>query len=75
MSVISFYSIHVYTQAMESGYIKQQNTVAVVTVIMGAEKLTFPKWRFQQKISSSYTSTGVMGDSYQGIMITLWYVV
>ena len=60
MSVISFYSIiiHVYTQAMESGCIKQQNTVTVITVIMGAEKLTFAKWRYQQKISSSYTSTG-----------------
>ena len=55
-------------KAMESGCIKQRNTVAIVTGIMGAGKSTFLKRLFQQDIPSSYTSTGVMGDSYRGVM-------
>ena len=55
-------------KAMESGCIKQRNTVAIVTGIMGAGKTTFLKRLFQQDIPSSYTSTGVVGDSYRGVM-------
>ena len=54
--------------AMESGCIKQRNTVAIVTGIMGAGKSTFLKRLFRQDIPSSYTSTGVTGDSYRGVM-------
>ena len=55
-------------KAMESGCIKQRNTVAIVTGIMGAGKSTFLKRLFRQDIPSSYTSTGVTGDSYRGVM-------
>ena len=55
-------------KAMESGYIKQRNTVAIVTGIMGAGKSTFLKRLFRQKLPKYYTSTGVMGESYRGVM-------
>ena len=55
-------------KAMESGCIKQRNTVAIVTGIMGAGKSTFLKRLFRQDIPSSYTSTGVTDDSYRGVM-------
>ena len=58
-------------KAMESGYIKQRNTVAIVTGIMGAGKSTLLKRLFQQKIPTSYTSTGVTGESYRGVMCHL----
>ena len=54
--------------AMESGCIKQRNTVAIVTGIMGAGKSTFLKRLFRQDIPLSYTSTGVTGNSYRGVM-------
>ena len=55
-------------KAMESGCIKQRNTVAIVTGIMGAGKSTFLKRLFRRDIPSSYTSTGVTGESYRGVM-------
>ena len=58
-------------KAMESGCIKQRNTVAIVTGIMGAGKSTFLKRLFRQDIPSSYASTGVVGDSYRGVMCHL----
>ena len=55
-------------KAIESGCIKQRNTVAIITGIMGAGKSTFLKRLFRQDIPSSYTSTGVTGESYRGVM-------
>ena len=55
-------------KAKESGIIKQRNIVAVVTGVMGAGKTCFLKRFFKKGIPEAYTSTGVTGEAYRGIL-------
>ena len=55
-------------KAKESGIIKQRNIVAVVTGVMGAGKTCFLKRFFKKRIPDTYTSTGVTGEAYRGIL-------
>ena len=55
-------------KAKESGILKQGNIVAVVTGVMGAGKTCFLKRFFKKGIPDTYTSTGVMGKAYRGIL-------
>ena len=55
-------------KAKESGIIKQRDIVAVVTGVMGAGKTCFLKRFFKKGIPDTYTSTGVTGEAYRGIM-------
>ena len=55
-------------KAKESGVIKQRNIVAVVTGVMGAGKTCFLRRFFKKDIPKAYTSTGVTGEAYRGIL-------
>ena len=55
-------------KAKQSGSLKQRNIVAVVTGVMGAGKTSFLRRFFKKGIPDTYTSTGVTGEAYRGIM-------
>ena len=61
-------ALAIVEKALESGSLKQRNTVTVVTGIMGSGKTWLLSRLFRIKPPDLYTSTGVAEKSFRGLM-------
>ena len=61
-------ALAIVQKALKSGSLKQRNTVTTVTGIMGSGKTCLLHRLFRLKLPDEYTSTGVTGYSFRGLM-------
>ena len=61
-------ALAIVQKALKSGSLKQRNTVTTVTGIMGSGKTCLLFRLFRIKLPDEYTSTGVTGNSFRGLM-------
>ena len=61
-------ALAIVQKALKSGSLKQRNTVTTVTGIMGSGKTCLLCRLFRIKLPDEYTSTGVTGNSFRGLM-------
>ena len=61
-------ALAIVQKALKSGSLKQRNTVTTVTGIMGSGKTCLLCRLFRIKLPDDYTSTGVTGNSFRGLM-------